>query len=99
MDVIPHCKLGKVQARSDFLVGETFGNESHQLLLTHRKIRFWRRSFDWALFDYMGNEPEYRGTKFRRADGFPSVDSAHSSNKLGSRCIFQQIAHDSGTNG
>jgi len=35
MDVIPYGKLGKIQARGDFLICETLSDESHQLLLTN----------------------------------------------------------------
>src|SRR6266850_5164493 len=38
MDVIPHRKLRKVQVRSDFLICETLGHESDQLLLAQSKI-------------------------------------------------------------
>ena len=40
MDVISHCKLRKVQVRSDFFVCETFGDECDQLLLAQGKIGF-----------------------------------------------------------
>ena len=33
MNVISHRKLGEIEVRSDFLICETLGNESNQLLL------------------------------------------------------------------
>jgi hypothetical protein len=40
MDMVSHCKLRKVQVRSDFFVCETFGDERDQFLLAQGKIRF-----------------------------------------------------------
>ena len=40
VDVIAHCKLRKIQVRSDFFVCETFGDERDQLLLAQSKIGF-----------------------------------------------------------
>jgi hypothetical protein len=39
MDVIPHRKLRKIQAGSDFLICEPSGDQSDQLLLAQSKIR------------------------------------------------------------
>src|SRR5882724_922217 len=99
MDVIPHGELREIQARSDFLICETLGDENHQLLLTYSEIRSWGGSLDWHLFDNVSNKAEQSGTKLRRADGLPPVDSAHRGNEFGSRSIFQQIAHHTGTDG
>src|SRR6266852_4445037 len=39
MDVVSHRKLRKIQARSDFFICQTFGDEGDQLLLAQSKIR------------------------------------------------------------
>jgi hypothetical protein len=38
MDVIPHCKLRKIQVGSDFFVRQSFGHEGDQLLLPESQI-------------------------------------------------------------
>src|SRR6267378_2319094 len=74
MNVITHRKLRKVQVRSDFLIGDPFGDESNQLLLAQSKIRLWGPALDRVLFDHMSNETEEGGTKLRRADGLAAED-------------------------
>ena len=58
VNVIPHGELREIQARSDFLIGEAFRYENHQLLLTDSKIRSWARALDRRLFDHVSNEAE-----------------------------------------
>ena len=58
MNVIPHRKLRKIQVRSDFLIGETFGDKSHQLLLTQSEIGLRGRVLERHLPRRLRNETE-----------------------------------------
>src|SRR5260370_2122708 len=58
MNVIPHREFREIQVGGDLFVCQTLGDESHQLLLTHSKIRSRGRSLERDLFDHMRNEAE-----------------------------------------
>jgi hypothetical protein len=58
MDVVSHGKLRKTQVRSDFLICETFGDETNQLLLTQSKIGPGSRTLDRRLPSDLSDETE-----------------------------------------
>jgi len=58
MDVVSHREFREIQLSGDLFVGQTFGDEGDQLLLSQSEIRSRGRAFDRALFDYMSNEAE-----------------------------------------
>src|SRR6266850_3316497 len=58
MDVISYCKLRKIEARSNFFIRETFGDESNQFLLTQSKIGPRNSVLDGQLPDHLSDETE-----------------------------------------
>src|SRR5215469_2031591 len=81
MDVVSHRVLRQIQAGSDFLVRQTFGDEPDQLLLTQSEVRL-ESVLGWHFFGHLSYEAEQCVTKLRRAHSVAPNDRAHRSQEL-----------------